>query len=202
MIASNMQTAVAQALRACGRTTLTGKPLAAFARRAFFVTPSYKARLAVRGYATATATKKATTTKAAKTTSAAKAAAKKPVARTKTATKAAGTKKATAAKKATTAKKAAKPKAKKKVVAKPVKKAKKAKKEVSPERKAALQKRELRSKALLYGEPKNLPSTAWLVYVTDRVRGTAALNVNFADKIREISAQWNDLSDAEKQASL
>lgn len=188
MIANNMQTAVAQVLRACGRTTLAGKPLAVFARRTFFVTPSYKARLAARGYATATATKTATTTKAAKTTTAAK----KPSARSA---------KATGTKKTATAKKAAKPKAKKKVAKKPVKKAKR---EVNPETKKLLLKRSLKKKALLNGEPKQLPVRPWIVFLDDHMRGATDLKGggNFGAKIKGVSAQWKNLSDADKQASL
>lgn len=183
MLATTMQSVVAQALRACGRTIPSTTSRVTFARRTFLVAPSYKARFAARGYATATATKKATST------------AKKPAA-TKTRT-AAG--KSAAAKKKPAAKRKPKAKAKKAVPKKPVKKAKR---EISPERKAALLKTELRKKSLLNKEPKQAASSQWMVYLVDNIKGNTTLKSDFGPKVKELSAQFKNLSASEKQVSL
>lgn len=190
MLANNMHSAVTQALRACGRTTLTAKPLAsttsrvALTRRSFLIVPSYnKVRLTVRGYATATATKKKTTT-----------AAKKPAAK-KAAPRVA---KAAGKKKPVAKKAAAKAKPKKAAVKKPVKRVKK---EISPEKKALLLKRELKKKAMINAEPKQLPINQWVLYLHDNMKGTQTAKEDFSEKIKAIHAQWTNLSAAEKEVS-
>lgn len=187
-----MQSALIQALRACGRTTITAKPLAsttsrvALTRRTFLIAPSYKARIAARGYATATATKK----KATPTT-------KKPTAK-KPAVKKAAAKPAAKKAVAKTAKGKAKAKPKKAAVKKPVKRVKK---EIDPEKKAVLVRRELKRKALINAEPKQLPTTTWVLFLQDHLKGAQGGDFNFATKIKEVHAQWVNVSPAEKEVS-
>lgn len=190
---TTMQSAVVQAMRACGRTTLAASSLSGTAarvvagRRTFLVAPSYKARLAVRGYATAVATKKKATTSSRTT-------AKKPAA--KKATGGRRTTKATAAKKKPVVKsRKVAPKKKTAVKKKPVKR------EILPERKLLLTKRALRKKALLHGEPKQLPSTMWMVYVSNTMKSSPAANVEFGPRMKAVSAQFKTLSAAEKEVS-
>lgn len=179
MLAKNMQRAVTHGLRACSRAALGTKTIAstttrvAFVRHTFLIAPSYKARLAVRGYATATATKK---------TTAKKPAAKKTAPR---ASKAAGGKK-TAAK--------AKAKPKKVAVKKPVKKVKK---EVDPEKKALLLKRELKKKALINAEPKQLPIAPWVLFLNDHIKGSKVPEGTFGDRIKEVQALFKNASSSE-----
>lgn len=194
-----MQFAVAKALRACGRTrALPAMPLtsgtisrAALSRRTFLIAPSYKGRLAVRGYATATATKK--------TTAAKKTPAKKTVSATGKSAAAAKAKKKT-----TAAKKKAAPKAKK---AAPKKAAPK-KKEAKPPSKTALHRqkvqlrKELKEKALLHQGPKKAGWSAWQVYLFDRVKASTELSTTgFTSSVLAISAAFKNLPPAEKQVS-
>ncbi|KAF3762386.1 hypothetical protein M406DRAFT_357433 [Cryphonectria parasitica EP155] len=180
MLMTTMQSAVAQALRGCG-LTITSRAIVA--RRSFLVAPSYsRARLAVRGYATATATQKATTTRAAK-----KPAAKKTTTTT-TRKAAAGTTKKVAASK--------KPKAKAKAKAPAPKK----KKVVDPEKKKAELKKELKKIALLHKEPKKEALNSWQVYLFDHIKGDKTLGKeNFGPKLKELSAAYKDLPAAELQ---
>lgn len=183
MLATTMQSVVAQALRVCGRTIPSTTSRVIVARRTFLVAPSFKAGLAARGYATATATKKATT-------------AKKPAAKkTRSATS-----KSAAAKKKPAVKRKVKAKAKKKAA--PKKPVKRAKREVSPERKALLLKRELRKKSLRNMEPKQVASTQWMVFLSDHIKGDKTLKDDFSARLKDLSAQFKNLSSLEKQVSL
>lgn len=196
MLATTMPSAVAQAMRACGRTLPAAKSMPSvgpsspssrvLARRTFLIGPSYKARVAVRGYATAsaTATKKTPATRSNK----ARIAPANPQ------------RKRPAAKKATSK---AKPKAKK-AKAKPKKVVKKksgpAKKPLSPEKKAMLEKRELKKVALLYGEPKKETISLWTTYVAERVKGESITGPGkeFGDVMKRLSAEFKSVSSSEK----
>ncbi|KAJ4416349.1 hypothetical protein N0V82_006786 [Gnomoniopsis sp. IMI 355080] len=198
MLASRVPSAVAHAMRACGRTLPADKSMPAFgpssttsrvlARRTFLITPSYKARVAVRGYATAsaTATKKAPATRSNKTRIA----------------PANPQRKRPAAKKATTKAKA-KPKAKK-AKAKPKKAVKKksgpAKKPLSPEKKAILEKRELKKVALLNGEPKRETISLWTTYVAERVKNEsiAGPGKDFGEVMKRLSVDFKSISSSDK----
>lgn len=187
-----MPSTMTQALRACGRTLPTAKTLSvvgpsssasrALTRRAFLIAPSYKARVAARAYttATATATKKAPTTRRARITPAdakpKKAAAKKAKAKPK-------------------AKKATKKVAKKKVV--------RAKKPLTPEKKATLEKRELKKVGLLYGEPKQETGSVWTTYVAERIKNenVDGPNKNFGEVMTRLAADFKSVSASEKSVS-
>lgn len=193
-----MPSAVAQALRACGRTIPTVNSLPAvgsssttsrvLARRTFLITPGYKARLAARSYATATAT----------------ATKKTPATRSNKAriVPANAPRRGPKVKKAETK---AKPKAKKakKAKAKKVVKKKKpgpAKKPLSPEKKAVLEKRELRKVALLHGEPKRETATVWTTYVAERVKNEdiTGPGKDFGEIMKRLSVDFKTISSSEQ----
>lgn len=189
-----MRTVVAQALRAGGHG-LPAKSLSsrvAVVGRSFLVAPSYKLRVAARGYATATATAK-------KTTTAKKPAAKKPVAKKPVAKKAAAKK--PAAKKTAKATKA-KTVTKKKAAAKPKKKA--AKKPVDKEKLAVLEKRQLKKTALLHEGPKNLPTVPWLVYTCDKIKGDTSLvgPAALGTKMTSLAAEFKTLTASDKEVCV
>lgn len=94
--------------------------------------------------------------------------------------------KSTTAKKKTT-KKSTATKAKAKPKAKP-----KPKKALTPEEKAKKEVRELKAKALLT-EPKKLPETKWLVYVTQELTGTS-VGGDLAGKTTAVSQSFKTLS--------
>ncbi|KAH8745471.1 hypothetical protein F5883DRAFT_587061 [Diaporthe sp. PMI_573] len=174
MLSATMRSAVAQALRKCARG-LPAKSLpsrVALVRRSFLVAPSYKSRVAVRGFATATASK--TTGRTA--------------AKSATKTKATPKAKATTTKAKKTAKAAAKPK-------KPVARKKK---DLSPEKKELLLKRELKKKSLINREPKRLPGSRWLLHVSDALKGKPSTGVSGTkERMTALSAEFKSLSPAE-----
>lgn len=183
-----MPSAVAQAMRVCGRTVFghSSTTSRVLARPNFLITPSYKARVAIRGYATAsaTATNKAPATRSKKERVApANAKRQRP-----------------AAKKAKT-----KPKAKKAKAKKVVKKKKPgpAKRELSPEKKALLEKRELRKVGLIHGEPKRETVSLWTTYVAERVKNEniTGPGKDFGDVMKRLSADFKSLSSSEKSVS-
>ena len=184
MLSATMRSAVAQALRKCARG-LPAKSLpsrVALVRRSFLVAPSYKSRVAVRGFATATASK-ATGRTAGKSTT-----------KTKATPKATPKAKATAAK----AKKKAKAPAKKKAPAKPKKPVGRKKKELSPEKKEALLKRELRKKSLTNREPKNLPVTRWVAHISNALKGKPSTGLSDTrERMAALSVEFKTLSTAE-----
>lgn len=195
MLANTMHSAAAQALRACGRTSPAVKSLTTtsavsrvlLARHTFLVTPAYKARLAPRGYATATATKtkpRTTPTAAAKKKPAAKKAPVKAKAKPKAAKK--------------PVKKAKAKPAKKKPVAK---KAKRVKKEPSEETKLATLKRTLKQTALINKEPAKLPYTPWLVFSVEQHTKLSDFDGSFVDKVRTIAADFKNISASERSVS-
>lgn len=113
----------------------------------------------------------------------------------------------TTAKKRTTtttkAKSAAKPKkkpAKKTAKPKP-KKVKKAPSATALKRKATQDRRELREKGLVGKEPKGLPDNAWIVYLTDRVKGSNA-STSVGDAARTAATQFKSLSPAEREVGI
>lgn len=194
MLANSMPSAAAQAMRACGRSLPAVKFLAAtsaasralLSRHSFLITPGYKARIAVRGYATATATKtKSPTAAAVKRKPAAK---KAPV-------------KAKAKAKATKKPVKAKAKPKKKAVAKPKKPVKKVKAKKQPT--VAELKRDLKRVALYHNEPTQLPTSTWTVYNTESyANGNAgASGTPFGDRIKSIAAGYKNISASEKSVS-
>lgn len=179
MLSATMRSALTQALRQCARgqppTSLPSR--VALVRRSFLVAPSYKSRVAVRGFATATASKTTGRTAA------------KPATKTKAAPKPKA--------KATTTK-AKKTPAKKKAAAKPKKPVVKKKREMSPEKKEAALKRELKKVALMFQEPKQLPATKWLLYVSDSLKGKPSVGISETKtKLPMISAEFKALSPAE-----
>ncbi|CAN8099313.1 unnamed protein product [Discula destructiva] len=177
MLTNIMHSAVvAHAMRACGRAFI--------ARPTFLIASSYKARAAVRGYATATATKKRTTTTTTTKPRATAAKAKKPAA-----------KKAPVKAKA----KAKKPAKAKKVVAKK-KPLKKPPTKASEARKAAEAKRELRKVALYAEDPKRLPDSLWQIYVTEHFKkgSWSPSERSFAETMAGFSADFKNLSASEK----
>ena len=102
-----------------------------------------------------------------------------------------------AAPKKTAAKPKATAKAKTKATAKP--KAKKTggtktrrKKPLSDEAKAKLEKRTLK-KTALYNEPKSLPETAWVVYLTENVRGVSTTPETARDRFGALASQYRAL---------
>lgn len=101
-----------------------------------------------------------------------------------------------AAAKKTTAKKAA-PKKKKKVVAKP--KPKKVKKVVSPEEKERLEKRELKTIALL-NEPTRLPDSAWLVFAAQRLKSQKMEAGAFGSTMKTLGEDFRALYESELQS--
>ncbi|KAG6363329.1 hypothetical protein INS49_008426 [Diaporthe citri] len=182
MLSATMRSVAAQALRPCARG-LPAKSLpsrGAIVRRSFLVAPSYKSKVAVRGFATATASKITGRTAA------------KPATKTKTTSKAKGT--------ATKAKKTAKaPAKKKKAVAKPKRPViKKKKKELTPEQKQAVLKRELKRKSLAGQEPKSLPATRWVVFMSNALKGKPSGGIgDTGKKMTAMSAEFKSLSPAE-----
>ncbi|KAI3400248.1 hypothetical protein diail_3629, partial [Diaporthe ilicicola] len=180
MLSATMRSALTQPLRPCARG-LQAKSLlsrGALVGRSFLIASSYKSRVAVRGFATATASKTTGRT-----------AAKKPATKTKTNSKS----KATTIK----AKKTAKAPAKKKAAAKPKKPVVK-KKEIDPEKKKILLRRALKKTALLNQEPKNLPAHPWLVFLTRNVQGEKIAGPKgMAQRIQAISAEFKGLSPAQ-----
>lgn len=182
MLSATMRSAVAQALRQCARG-LPAKSLpsrVALVRRSFLVAPSYKLRVAVRGFATATASK-TTGRSVAKPATKTKA---KPKAKAKATT--------------TKAKKTAKAPAKKKAAAKPKKPVARKKKELSPEKKELLLKRELKKKSLINREPKRLPGSRWLLHVSDALKGKPSTGVSGTkERMTALSAEFKSLSPAE-----
>lgn len=185
MLSATMRSAAAQALRPCARG-LPAKSLpsrGAIARRSFLVAPSYKSRLAVRGFATATASKTTGRTAA------------KPATKTKAAPKAKAT--------ATKAKKTAKAPAKKKKVAAKPKKPVVKKKEVTPEKKQALLKRELKQKSLVGQEPKPLPANKWTVFMTGALKGKPGGGLSETrNKVAALSTEFKSLSPAELEVCI
>lgn len=186
MLSATMRSAAAQALRPCARG-LPAKSLpsrGAIVRRSFLVAPSYKSRVAVRGFATATASKTTGRTAA------------KPATKTKATPKAKGT--------ATKAKKTAKaPAKKKKAVAKPKKPVGRKKKELTPEQKQAATKRELKRKSLAGQEPKNLPATNWLVFISSALKGKPAGGIGeISKKMSSLAAEFKSLSPAELEVCI
>ncbi|KAK4144704.1 uncharacterized protein C8A04DRAFT_27643 [Dichotomopilus funicola] len=162
-----MLSAIGQATgRVGGRLAIrtVGRFTAQQALRATPVIPSGIRIAAVftRNYAAAKTTKTSTT-------KAKKPAAKKTTAKKTTASKT--TKKVTAKAKAAPKKRATKKKATKKKAAK--KPARKLKKDMTEEEKVQLRIRKLREVALLKEEPTKLPTSAWTVYLTQRVRDSA-----------------------------
>lgn len=186
MLSATIRSAANQALRPCARG-LPAKSLpsrGAIVRRSFLVAPSYKSRVAVRGFATATASKTTGRTAA------------KPATKTKAAPKA----KATATKAKKTAKAPAK---KKKAVAKPKRPVVKKKKELTPEQKQAVLKRELKRKSLAGQEPKNLPATKWLVFMSNSLKGKPSGGISDTVKrMSSISAEFKSLSPAELEVCV
>ncbi|KAH8754650.1 hypothetical protein F5883DRAFT_431241 [Diaporthe sp. PMI_573] len=146
------------------------------ARQSFLVAPSYKSTVAVRGFATATASK--TTGRAAATK-----------------TKAAPTAKATTTKPKKTAKAPAK---KNKAAAKPKKPVGRKKKELSPEEQKLVLRRELRKKSLVGKEPKRLPDTKWMVYMSAALKGKPTSGLaEVRVRMSELSIEFKTLSPAE-----
>ncbi|KAL1891877.1 hypothetical protein Sste5346_007422 [Sporothrix stenoceras] len=159
--------------------------------RALPTTRSFMTAKAVNAPAAASPKKTATATKAKKTTT--KAAPKK-----KSATALAADKKKAAAekKKKAAAKAAATAAAAKKKAALAKKKAAQ-----TPEEKARLQKKELKKVALL-DEPRKLPETPWILFVTESTKGTKTEGSGKANLTRvmpELSASFKSLSPLEVQ---
>lgn len=177
-----MQSAVVNALVRAGARNAAAKSSATFTSRvallsrgSFLVAPSYKARSAVHGYATATATRTRTTT-TKKTADKKSPAAKKTAPKRPTASK----KKLVAKKKAAPKKKATRPK----------------RRALTEEEKKKAKKTAMRKLALLNKEPKQLPYTQWLVYMIEHVRGPVA-----GSNIKEVATQFKSLPQSEKQVS-
>lgn len=186
MLSMTMRSAAAQALRACARGLPTKSSLTSRVGRSILVAPGQEARVAARGYATATA-KKTT------------AAAKKPAAKKTTAAAKKSATKKTAAKKPA-AKKAAAKKPKKAVAKKPKKVAAK-KRPVNPERQKLLLKRELKKTALLHQEPKNLPASAWLIFTSNGIKSDGTINgpATLGPKMASLAVEFRNLSPTERQ---
>lgn len=185
MLSATMRSAVTQALRPCANG-LPAKSLpsrAALVRRSFLVAPSYKSRVAVRGFATATASKTTGRTAA------------KPATKTRAAPKS----KATTTKAKKTAKAPAK---KKKAAAKPKKPLARKKKEVDPEKKQALLKRELRKKSLINQEPKGLPATRWVVFMSAALKGKSSGLNDTRTRMPALAAEFKSLSPAELEVCV
>lgn len=187
MMTMPMRSAVAQALRASGRG-LQAKSLTSRVA-GFLIAPSYKSRVAARGYATATAAKKTTTAAAKKPATKKPAAAKKPAA------------KKTTAKTATKAKKTVK--STKKAVAKPKKPAAK-KREVNPERQKLLLRRALKKTALLHQEPKGLPASAWLVFTSQAIKADSSVHgpATLGPKMQGLAVEFRSLSPDDRKVSI
>lgn len=106
-------------------------------------------------------------------------------------------------------KKAATTTTKKKAPAKKTK-AKKAKAKAAPAKKKArvqspavrarIERGELRAKAL-FTEPAKLPATAWLVYVTENLKGKKVPAADFATSIKSLSSSFKALPSLESQVS-
>lgn len=189
MLSATMRSAVTQALRPCasGLPAKSATSRGVLVRRSFLVAPGYKSRVAVRGFATAAASKTTGRT-AAKSATKTKAA---PKAKAKgTTTKAKKTAKAPAKKK----KAAAKPK-KKPVVRK--------KKELSPEKKEVALRRDLKRKSLMGHEPKNLPATRWTVYMSSVLKGKPSSGINDTrQRMSAIAGDFRSLSSAELEVCI
>ncbi|KAJ0121385.1 hmg box protein [Diaporthe amygdali] len=179
MLPATMRSAVTLALRPCARG-LTAKSLpshGALVRRSFLIAPSYKSRVAVRGFAATATASKTTGRTAAK-------AATKPKPKPKAKAKATTTK----------AKKTAKAPAKK-AAAKPA--AGRKKKEISPEKRKVLLRRELKKKAMLNQEPKNLPTNPWLVFSTTALKAQAGGVSVISSRVPALAAEFKNLSSSE-----
>ncbi|POS76437.1 HMG box protein [Diaporthe helianthi] len=185
MLSATMRSAFTQALREGAR----GQPLRSLPsrvgliRRSFVVAPGYKSTVTVRGFATATASKKTGRT-------AAKPA--KPATKTKAAPKAkAATTKAKKTAKAPVKKKKAAAKPKKTTTGRP-------KKELSPDEKQAVLKRELKKVSLINKEPKRLPSTRWMLHVSNSLKGKPSTGISDTNqKLPIIAAEFKALPLAE-----
>ncbi|KKY32928.1 putative hmg box protein [Diaporthe ampelina] len=187
MLSATMRSAVTQPLRPLARVIAANSlpSRGALVRRGFLVAPSYKLRVAVRGFATATASK--TTGRTAAKSATKTKAAPKPQAKA-TATKAKKTAKAPAKKKKAAAK--PKPKPKKPVARKT--------KEMSPEKKQVVLRRALKKAALLGQEPKSLPATKWVVFMSAALKGKPSSGLNDTrQRIPAIAAEFKSLSPAE-----
>lgn len=188
MLSATMRSAVTQALRPCARG-IPAKSLpsrGALVRRSFLVAPSYKLRVAVRGFATATASKTTGRTTA------------------KSATKTKAAPKAKARATTTKANKTAKaPAKKKKAAAKPKKPVVRKKKELSPEQKQLVLRRELKKKSLVGQEPKQLPQTKWVVFMSNAVKGKPSSGISdTGQRISAIAAEFKSLSPAELEVCV
>ncbi|KAI0383840.1 hypothetical protein F5Y04DRAFT_249830 [Hypomontagnella monticulosa] len=117
------------------------------------------------------------------------------------ATKPTATKERTKSTKATKSKTASKKTTKAKSKSKPKPKPKKTgrkRKALSPERKALLERRELKKKAL-FSEPKNLPDTEWTVFFGDWIKQTTGSHDDMKTKLKGISEAFKNLSTSESQ---
>lgn len=85
--------------------------------------------------------------------------------------------------------------ARKKVVPKKKKPAAKKKKALTPEEKQKKELAQLRKMALPKG-PKGKPGNVWTVFLADNV--SSGTGVALADRVKQISAQFKDLSEHEK----
>lgn len=90
---------------------------------------------------------------------------------------------------------AAKPKKKKTAAAAKKKVAPKKKKALTPEEKQKKELAQLRKMALPKG-PKGKPGNVWTVFLADNV--SSGTGVALADRVKQISAQFKDLSEHEK----
>lgn len=115
-------------------------------------------------------------------------------------------KKATAAstKPKTAAAKLKKKPVKKKAAPKPKKKAVRKKKELTPEQKDKLQLKNLKKIALYSEEPKKqLPAHAWVLYVSEQIKGTKHESPDWASKLyTELGQSFKSLSSSEISVSL
>lgn len=178
---SSIGRATARQVRVGGGLSIrTARRIAAqLAPRAAPIVPSGIRITAVfaRGFAEAGRPKKTATSTTSKT--------KKPSAdktgEKKTATKKAGTKKAAKAKRPA------------------AKKAKKVKKVLTDEQKTNRRIRELKKTALLREEPTSLPSTSWMVFVTEQLKEGSE---TIATAMPRISIAYKSLSDSEMQVRL
>ncbi|KAI1383193.1 uncharacterized protein F4822DRAFT_419589 [Hypoxylon trugodes] len=98
--------------------------------------------------------------------------------------------------------KATKGKAKKttRAKAKPRAKAtpKRKKKELTPEKKAAVERRELR-KTALFTEPKPLPHTPWVIFVTEQTKDKHTQPSELREKMKQLGQTYHTLSSSELQ---
>ncbi|OTA96985.1 hypothetical protein M434DRAFT_392429 [Hypoxylon sp. CO27-5] len=73
-----------------------------------------------------------------------------------------------------------------------------AKKPLSPEKKAVLERRELR-KTALYTEPKLLPDTPWTIFVVEQTKGKTGGPDILRNKMAQIAQDFKTLSSSEQQ---